>query len=159
MIVPEGVLFGSTTAHQSLRRKLIEQTQIQAVISLPGGVFQPYTGVKTSILVFVKGGKTENVWFYEVSADGETLNAKRDSDPEHNDLWDMRLKFKLRYEQEPPTFIRPYEAEWQAWQALSEDERTLHYLTPQFTEADETDEEGNPLPLHEIKWIYEPEDR
>jgi type I restriction enzyme M protein len=150
VIVPEGVLFGSTTAHLALRRKLIEQTQIQAVVSLPGGVFQPYTGVKTSILVFVKGGKTETVWFYEVSADGETLNAKRDPDPEHNDLWDMRLKFKLRYKQEPPAFIRPYEAEWQAWQALTEDDRSLHYLEPQFTEADETDEEGNPLPLHEV---------
>lgn len=150
VIVPEGVLFGSTTAHKILRRKLIELTQIQAVISLPGGVFQPYTGVKTSILVFVKGGKTENVWFYEVSADGETLNAKRDPDPEHNDLWDMRLKFKLRYGQEPPAFIRPYEAEWQAWQALSEDERSLNYLNPQFSEADETDEEGNPLSLREV---------
>ena len=150
VIVPEGVLFGSTGAHQTLRRKLIEQTQIQAVISLPGGVFQPYTGVKTSILVFFKGGKTENVWFYEVSADGETLNAKRDPDPEHNDLWDMRLKFKLRHKQKPPAFIRPYEVEWQAWQALAEDERSLRYLKPQFTEADETDEEGNPLPLREV---------
>lgn len=150
VIVPEGVLFGSTTAHQTLRRKLIEQTQIQAVISLPGGVFQPYTGVKTSILVFVKGGKSENVWFYEVSADGETLNAKRDPDPENNDLWDMRLKFRLRYGQEPPAFIRPYEAEWRAWQALSEEERAFQYLKPQFTEADETDEEGSPLPLREV---------
>lgn len=150
VIVPEGVLFGSSTAHQTLRRKLVEQTQLQAVISLPGGVFQPYTGVKTSILVFVKGGKTEDVWFYEVSADGETLNAKRDPDPENNDLWDMRLKFKLRYQQEPPAFIRPYEAERRAWQSLTEDERALQYLIPQFTEADETDEEGNPLPLREI---------
>jgi type I restriction enzyme M protein len=150
VIVPEGVLFGSTTAHVALRRKLIEQTLIQAVISLPGGVFQPYTGVKTSILVFVKGGKTENVWFYELSADGESLNAKRDPDPEHNDLWDMRLKFKLQYGEQPPTFIRPYEAEWQAWQALSEDERVLQYLKPKFTKTTETDENGNDLSLLEL---------
>lgn len=150
VIVPEGVLFGSSNAHETLRRKLINDTQIQAVISLPGGVFQPYTGVKTSILVFVKGGMTKNVWFYEVSADGETLNAKRDPDPENNDLWDMRLKFKLRYEQEPPLFIRPYKAEWKTWQALSNDERSCSYLIPQFTEADETDERGKTLPLREV---------
>jgi type I restriction enzyme M protein len=150
VIVPEGVLFGSTRAHLALRRKLIEQTQIQAVISLPAGVFQPYTGVKTSILVVLKGGKTENVWFYEVSADGETLNAKRDPDPDHNDLWDMRLKFKLRYGQQPPAFIRPYEKEWLAWQALSEEERSRCYLQPIFGQAEEKDDEDNSLLVSEV---------
>ena len=150
VIVPEGVLFGGTNAHLALRRKLIEQAQIQAVVSLPGGVFQPYTGVKTSILVFVKGGKTENIWFYEVAADGETLNAKRDPDAEHNDLWDMRLKFKLRHVEQPPAFFRPYEQEWRTWQALSEEERPFHYLQPIFTQAEETDEEGKPLPVPEV---------
>lgn len=150
VIVPEGVLFGSTKAHLALRKKLIEKTELQAVISLPGGVFQPYAGVKTSILVFVKGGKTENVWFYEVGADGETLNAKRTADPENNDLWDMRLKFKLRYRQEAPVFIRPYQDELKNWQVFTEDERSLHYLKPQFTNADETDDEGNVLPVREV---------
>ncbi len=150
VIVPEGVLFGGTNAHRTLRRKLIEQTQIQAVISLPGGVFQPYTGVKTSILVFVKGGQTENIWFYEISNDGETLNAKRDADPDHNDLWDMRLKFKLRYAEKPPAFLVPHDNEWQAWLALTSDERKLRYLQPQFTDADETDDEGNLLPIREV---------
>lgn len=150
VIVPEGVLFGSTRAHLALRRKLIEQTQIQAVISLPGGVFQPYTGVKTSILVLLKGGQTEKVWFYEVSTDGETLNAKRDPDPVHNDLWDMRLKFKLRYGQQPPAFIRPHEEEWQAWQALSEEEQSHRYLQPSFRQTEETDDEGNSLLVTEL---------
>jgi type I restriction enzyme M protein len=150
VIVPEGVLFGSSKAHLALRKKLIEKTQLQAVISLPGGVFQPYAGVKTSILVFVKGGKTENVWFYEVSADGEELNAKRTADPENNDLWDMRLKFKLRYSQEAPAFIRPYQDELKNWQLFGKDEQSLHYLKPQFTNADETDDEGNVLPVREV---------
>lgn len=150
VIVPEGVLFGSSKAHLALRKKLIQKTQLQAVISLPGGVFQPYAGVKTSILVFVKGGKTENVWFYEVSADGETLNAKRDPDPENNDLWDMRLKFKLQYTQEPPAFIHPYQDEWKNWQSFTEDERVLRYLKPKFANAHEADDEGNLLPAREV---------
>ena len=154
VIVPEGVLFGSTKAHLALRKKLIEKTQLQAVISLPGGVFQPYAGVKTSILVFVKGGKTENVWFYEVGADGETLNAKRDSNPENNDLWDMRLKFRLRYSQEAPAFMRPHQTEWKAWQAFAENERALRYIKPQFTNSDETDDEGNLLPVREVNAFF-----
>lgn len=150
VIVPEGVLFGSSNAHLALRKKLIEQTQLQAVISLPGGVFQPYAGVKTSILVFVKGGTTENVWFYEVSADGETLNAKRTPDPENNDLWDMRLKFKLRYSEPAPAFIRPFQDELQTWQTLSFEESVLLYIKPKFTETDETDDEGNLLSVREV---------
>lgn len=150
VIVPEGVLFGSTKAHLALRKKLIEQTQLQAVISLPGGVFQPYAGVKTSILVFTKGGMTENVWFYEVAADGETLNAKRTPDPENNDLWDMRLKFKLHYGELPTTFIRPHQMEWQSWVALSSDQRSLSYLQPQFTDTEMADDNGNFLQVREL---------
>jgi type I restriction enzyme M protein len=150
VIVPEGVLFGSTKAHVILRRKLLEQTNIQAVISLPAGVFQPYTGVKTSILVFTKGGKTENVWFYEVSADGQTLNARRSPAPDNNDLWDMRLKFKLRYSETPPAFLVPQKQDWQAWLELSEAERTLHYLQPRFALTNETDDEGNLLSISEL---------
>jgi type I restriction enzyme M protein len=96
VIVPEGVLFGSTTAHKEIRRKLVEENRLTAVVSLPGGVFQPYTGVKASILVFYKGGSTENIWFYEVGADGFTLDAKRTPRPEENDLWDMVVQYRLR---------------------------------------------------------------
>lgn len=86
IIVPEGVLFGSTKAHKELRKKLIEENQIEAVISLPAGCFKPYTGVKTSILYFTKGGSTDKVWFYEVTGDGYTLDDKRNPASVNNDL-------------------------------------------------------------------------
>ena len=76
VIVPEGVLFGSTNAHIALRKKLIRNNELIAIISLPNGIFQPYTGVKTSILVFKRGGNTRRVWFYEISEDGLSLRCK-----------------------------------------------------------------------------------
>jgi len=108
VIIPEGVLFGNTDAHKALRRELLVEHQVEGVISLPGGVFQPYTGVKTSILIFRKQTKRENkktfkgqrpqtqhVWFYEVQADGFTMDAKRNSRPlSENDLWDALEKFR-----------------------------------------------------------------
>lgn len=147
VIVPEGVLFGSTTAHKAIRQKLLAQTQLQAVISLPGGVFQPYTGVKTSILVFLKGGQTETVWFYEVAADGESLNAKRTPEPEKNDLWDMRLKFKLRHGLDASAFMKLDEATWQAWQERDAEERISHYLQPRLVEDVTETEEGETVTL------------
>jgi type I restriction enzyme M protein len=77
-IVPDGVLFGSSTAHVALRKLLIDNNQLEAVISLPGGVFKPYAGVSTGILVFTKGGRTDDVFFYDVEADGFSLDDKRD---------------------------------------------------------------------------------
>ncbi len=76
-IVPDGVLFGSSKAHVQLRQHLIESNQLEAVISLPSGVFKPYAGVSTAIIIFAKGGKTENVFFYDVQSDGFTLDDKR----------------------------------------------------------------------------------
>ena len=72
VIVPDGVLFGSCNAHKTLRRMLVEDQKLDAVISLPGGVFKPYAGVSTAILVFTKtnSGGTDHVWFYDVDADG-----------------------------------------------------------------------------------------
>jgi type I restriction enzyme M protein len=84
-IVPDGVLFGSSTAHVALRRKLMDENQLEAVISLPSGVFKPYAGVSTGILVFTKGGRTDDVFFYDVEADGFSLDDKRDP-IEANDL-------------------------------------------------------------------------
>jgi type I restriction enzyme M protein len=77
--VPEGVLFGSSTAHKTLRKILVEDQKLDAVISLPGGVFKPYAGVSTAILVFTKtnSGGTDHVWFYDVDADGMSLDDKR----------------------------------------------------------------------------------
>ena len=76
-IVPDGVLFGSSKAHVQLRQQLIEHNQLEAVISLPSGVFKPYAGVSTAIIVFAKGGKTDSVFFYDVESDGFTLDDKR----------------------------------------------------------------------------------
>jgi type I restriction enzyme M protein len=76
-IVPDGVLFGSSKAHVQLRQHLIENNQLEAVISLPSGVFKPYAGVSTAIIIFAKGGNTDNVFFYDVQSDGFTLDDKR----------------------------------------------------------------------------------
>lgn len=110
VIIPEGVLFGNTDAHVRLRRELLTEHVVEGVISLPGGVFQPYTGVKTSILIFRKETKrddkqsftgaaaprTEYVWFYEVEEDGYSRDAKRNARPgQRNDLWDALEKFKV----------------------------------------------------------------
>ncbi len=79
VIVPDGVLFGSSNAHKTLRRILVEEQKLDAVISLPGGVFKPYAGVSTAILLFTKtnSGGTDHVWFYDVDADGLSLDDKR----------------------------------------------------------------------------------
>jgi len=84
-IVPDGVLFGSSSAHVALRRQLLDENQLEAVISLPSGVFKPYAGVSTGILVFTKGGQTKDVFFYDIKADGLSLDDKR-SPIEANDL-------------------------------------------------------------------------
>lgn len=77
-VVPDGVLFGSSKAHVALREYLVDEHQLEAVISLPSGVFKPYAGVSTAIVVFRKAGKTEDVFFYDVQADGFSLDDKRD---------------------------------------------------------------------------------
>src|SRR5713226_583221 len=79
VIVPDGVLFGSSNAHKELRRMLVEDQKLDAVISLPGVVFKPYAGVSTAILLFTKtnSGGTDHVWFYDCQADGWSLDDKR----------------------------------------------------------------------------------
>jgi type I restriction enzyme M protein len=94
-IVPDGVLFSSSGAHQALRKLLIDHHQLEAVISLPSGVFKPYAGVSTGILVFTKGGRTDNVYFYDVANDGFSLDDKRDP-IEANDLPDCLTRWRLR---------------------------------------------------------------
>lgn len=96
-IVPDGVLFGSSNAHQGLRKTLLEQNQIEGIISLPSGVFKPYAGVSTAIIVFTKGGKTENVWFYDVQSDGRSLDDKREIIGDGSgDLPDVIAKWRRR---------------------------------------------------------------
>lgn len=93
-IVPDGVLFGSSNAHKSIRKELIENHQLKAVISMPSGVFKPYAGVSTAVLVFVKtgAGGTDNVWFYDMKADGFSLDDKR-SEIAENDIPDIIARF------------------------------------------------------------------
>lgn len=93
-IVPDGVLFGTTKAHKALRKELVENHQLQAVISMPSGVFKPYAGVSTAVLVFTKtgAGGTDKVWFYDMKADGYSLDDKRSS-IEDNNIPDIIARF------------------------------------------------------------------
>lgn len=94
-IVPDGVLFGNSTAHKAIRKELVEKQRLQAVISMPSGVFQPYSGVSTAILIFTKtnAGGTDKVWFYDMTADGYSLDQKR-NEVEENDIPDVITRFK-----------------------------------------------------------------
>ncbi len=93
-IVPDGVLFGSSKAHQSIRRELVENHQLRAVISMPSGVFKPYAGVSTAVLVFTKtdAGGTDKVWFFDMKADGYSLDDKR-SEISENDIPEIIRRF------------------------------------------------------------------
>ena len=79
VIVPDGVLFGSSKAHKQLRKLLVEEQKLDGIVSMPSGVFKPYAGVSTAILFFTKTnlGGTDNIWFYDMQADGYTLDDKR----------------------------------------------------------------------------------
>lgn len=94
-IVPDGVLFGSSKAHKDIRKEIVENQRLVAVISMPSGVFKPYAGVSTAILVFTKTehGGTDNVWFYDMTADGFSLDDKR-SPVSDNDIPDIIERFK-----------------------------------------------------------------
>ena len=100
-IVPDGVLFGSSSAHKALRKELVENQQLKAVISMPSGVFKPYAGVSTAILVFTKtdAGGTDKVWFYDMKADGFSLDDKR-SPIAQNDIPDIIARFHTMQEEE-----------------------------------------------------------
>ena len=101
-IVPDGVLFGSSTAHKAIRKELVEGNRLEAVVSMPSGVFKPYAGVSTAVLVFTKTGHggTDKVWFYDMKADGFSLDDKR-SAVEANDIPDIIERFHhLEGEQE-----------------------------------------------------------
>ena len=100
-IVPDGVLFGSSKAHKAIRQALIEDNRLEAVISMPSGVFKPYAGVSTGILIFTKTGHggTDKVWFYDMKADGFSLDDKR-TPVTDNDIPDIISRFKNRENEE-----------------------------------------------------------
>ncbi len=102
VIIPDGVLFGSSKAHKQIRQEIIENHKLQALISMPSGVFKPYAGVSTAVLLFTKTGTggTDNVWFYDMKADGYSLDDKR-AETKDNDIPDIVARFKdLDSEQE-----------------------------------------------------------
>ena len=103
-IVPEGVLFGNSTAHKALRKELVDNQRLQAVISMPSGVFQPYSGVSTAVLVFTKtnAGGTDKVWFYDMQADGYSLDQRR-SEVEENDIPDIISRYEHLKDEESRT--------------------------------------------------------
>ena len=96
-IVPDGVLFGSSTAHKAIRKEIVENHRLEAVISMPSGVFKPYAGVSTAVLVFTKTGHggTDDVWFYDMKADGFSLDDKR-TEVKENDIPDIVARFHNR---------------------------------------------------------------
>lgn len=101
-IVPDGVLFGSSKAHKSIRKELVENHKLRAVISMPSGVFKPYAGVSTAVLIFTKtcAGGTDKAWFYDMKADGFSLDDKR-SEISDNDIPDIIERFHhLEWEEE-----------------------------------------------------------
>ena len=98
VIVPDGVLFGSSKAHKALRRMLVEEQKLDAVISMPSGVFKPYAGVSTAIVLFTRtnSGGTDHVWFYDMRADGFSLDDKRSPQPDTSDLPDILSRWQNR---------------------------------------------------------------
>ena len=98
VIVPDGVLFGSSKAHKALRRMLVEEQKLDAIISMPSGVFKPYAGVSTAIVLFTRtnSGGTDHVWFYDMRADGFSLDDKRSPQPDTSDLPDILARWQNR---------------------------------------------------------------
>ncbi len=96
VIVPQGVLFGSGKAFVEARKILVTKCELKAVIAMPSGVFKPYAGVSTAILIFTKGGETENVWFYDMKSDGRSLDDKRAKQEGYGDLQDIVTQYKSR---------------------------------------------------------------
>lgn len=95
-IVPDGVLFGASKAHKDLRKELVDKNKLTAVISMPSGVFKPYAGVSTAILIFTKTGTggTDSVWFYDMKSDGYTLDDKRDKLQNNGDIDDIVVRYE-----------------------------------------------------------------
>lgn len=132
VIVPDGVLFGASNAHTSIRKKLIDNQKLEAVISMPSGVFKPYAGVSTAILMFTKtnSGGTDKVWFYDMQNDGFTLNDNR-TPIEENDIPDIIKSFKNRHNED------------------NTDRKAKHF----FVEADEIRKNGYDLSINKYKEV------
>lgn len=132
VIVPDGVLFGTSNAHTTIRQKLIDNQKLEAVISMPSGVFKPYAGVSTAILIFTKtnSGGTDKVWFYDMQNDGFTLNDNR-TPIEENDIPDIIASYKNRHNED------------------NADRKAKHF----FVDADEIRNNGYDLSINKYKEV------
>lgn len=119
VIVPDGVLFGTSNAHTSIRKKLIDNQKLEAVISMPSGVFKPYAGVSTAILIFTKTNKggTDKVWFYDMQNDGFTLNDNR-TPIEENDIEGLPKESNLLFPNEAGNYQNPSNIRNRKWKPL-----------------------------------------
>ena len=131
VIIPTGVLSTDSKMHTAIRQKLIEENQLEAVISMPSGVFKPYAGVATAVLVFTKGGQTQKTWFYEMENDGFTLDDKR-TPIEENDIPDVISKYENK-EESPKSFNVTYEElKENEYNLLPSRYKKIEYVAPTF---------------------------
>jgi type I restriction enzyme M protein len=159
LIVPDGVLFNREKAFRSLRGRLLDENCLHAVISLPAGVFLPYAGVKTSILVFSRGGHTGDVWFYKVGAEGYSLDTARAAQVERNDLPDLVAKYWLRWQWgragetsagwgRSAAFL---DADTRSnWEGVPPERLSLHCAAPLLMHEAHADSEGRWVPV----WVF-----
>lgn len=125
-IVPDGVLFGSSNAHKAIRKEIIEKHKLEAVISMPSGVFKPYAGVSTAIMIFTKTGDggTDKVWFYDMTADGFSLDDQRQPVKE-NDIPDIIKRFNNRNSKEEQERARTEKSFYVPKEEIAENEYDL----------------------------------
>lgn len=131
VIIPTGVLSTDSKAHTTLRQKLIEENQLEAVISMPSGVFKPYAGVATAVLIFTKGNKTEKTWFYEMENDGFTLDDKR-TPTEENDISDIIAKYTNKEESSKSFNVTYDELKENEYNLLPSRYKKIEYVAPTF---------------------------
>ena len=161
-IVPDGVLFGSSTAHKAIRKEIIEGNRLEAVISMPSGVFKPYAGVSTGILVFTKTGHggTDNVWFYDMQADGLSLDDKR-SPVAENDIPDIIARFynpdgeKERQRTEKSFFVPVEEIRSNEYDLSINKYKKTEYKPVEYASTQEIFEEINSLEQEILSGIKE----
>ena len=131
VIVPTGVLSTDSNAYKKLREKLIEENQLEAVISMPSGVFKPYAGVATAVLVFTKGGKTDKVWFYEMENNGYSLDDKH-LPIQENDIPDIIEKFETKEESEKSFNVALENLKENVYNLLPSRYKKVEYVAPTF---------------------------
>ena len=131
VIIPTGVLSTDSKAHITLRQKLIEENQLEAVISMPSGVFKPYAGVATAVLVFTKGSQTQKTWFYEMENDGFTLDDKR-TPIEENDIPDIIAKYTNKEESSKSFNVTYDELKENEYNLLPSRYKKIEYVAPTF---------------------------